>query len=198
MPRGGKTGGDLRSYRRLPRRMMRALDNKESAVTNQTFDVLTSVFNKMLPSLKGIIAKAEADAEARKIDPQVFLQGRLAPDMLPLTVQIQIVTDNVKGAMARLGGADVPRWEDNEKSFAELRARLDKTIDYVKTFKPEQFQGAESRSIELKFPNATLNFTGRDYLYDFVIPNFYFHATTAYAILRHNGVPLGKRDYLGG
>ena len=167
-------------------------------MANQTYDVLTSVFNKMLPNLKTIIAKAEADAQARKIEPQVFLQGRLAPDMLPFTVQIQIVTDNVKGAMARLAGADVPRWEDNEKTFAELRARVDKTIDYVKTFKPEQFEGAESRSIELKFPNVTLNFTGRDYIYNFVIPNFYFHATTAYAILRHSGVPLGKRDYLGG
>jgi uncharacterized protein len=161
-----------------------------------TYDILTAAFSKMLPNLNGILAKAEADAEARKIDPQVFLQARLAPDMLPLTAQIQIATDTAKGAMARLAGVEMPRWPDDEQSFAELRARIDKAIDYVASFSAEQFDGAETRAIELKFPNVTLNFTGREYLFNFVVPNFYFHVTTAYGILRHNGVALGKPDYL--
>jgi hypothetical protein len=144
------------------------------------------------------LSKGEADAKARKIDPQVFLQARLAPDMFPFTRQIQITTDQVKGGMARLAGVEVPSWEDKEVSFADLHARVDKAIAFVKTFKPAQFEGAETRKVELKFPNATLTFSGRDYLYGFVLPNFYFHMTTAYAILRHNGVPLGKRDFTGG
>jgi len=167
-------------------------------MANQTYDLTTSLFLKTLPNLKSILSKAESDAQERKIDPQVFLQARLAPDMLAFTRQIQIVTDTVKGAMARLAGVDVPSWEDNEKTFADLRARVDKAIDYVKSFKEAQFEGAETRQVELKFPNATLTFKGKDYLLNFVLPNFYFHVTTAYAILRHNGVPLGKRDYLGG
>jgi hypothetical protein len=167
-------------------------------MANPTYDLMTSIFSKMLPNLKAILSKAEADAQARKIDPQVFLQARLAPDMLPFTRQIQIATDQVKGAMGRLAGAQVPTWEDNEKTFEELRARVDKASAYVKTFKPAQFEGAETRPVELKFPNATLNFVGKDYLLYFVLPNFYFHMTTAYAILRHNGVQLGKRDFVGG
>ena len=167
-------------------------------MANQTYDLTTSLFLKTLPNLNSILSKAESDAQERKIDPQVFLQARLAPDMLAFTRQIQIVTDTVKGAMARLAGVDVPSWEDNEKTFADLRARVDKAIDYVKSFKEAQFEGAETRQVELKFPNATLTFKGKDYLLNFVLPNFYFHVTTAYAILRHNGVPLGKRDYLGG
>jgi hypothetical protein len=167
-------------------------------MANQTYDVMTSTFTKMLPNLKAILSKAEADAQARKIDPQVFLQARLAPDMFTLTRQIQITTDQVKGGMARLAGVDLPAWEDREATFADLQARVDKAIAYVKTFKAAQYEGAETRKVELKFPNATLTFSGRDYLYGFVLPNFYFHMTTAYAILRHNGVPLGKRDFTGG
>jgi hypothetical protein len=164
-------------------------------MANFSYDLMTPVFSQMLLNLKAILSKAEADAEARKIDPQVFLHARLAPDMFALTRQVQVATDQVKGGMARLAGVDVPSWEDNEKSFAELRARVDKAIDYMKTFKESQFDGAETRAIELKFPQATLNFTGKDYLLKFVLPNFYFHITVAYAILRHNGVPLGKRDF---
>jgi hypothetical protein len=158
---------------------------------------MISIFSKMLPALKAILSKAEADAQNRKIDPQVFLQARLAPDMLPFTRQVQIATDQVKGGMARLAGVQSPVWEDNESTFEELRERVDKASAYAKTFKPAQYEGAEARQIELKFPNATLNFTGKDYLYNFVLPNFYFHMTTAYAILRHNGVQLGKRDFVG-
>jgi hypothetical protein len=163
-----------------------------------TYDLMNSIFSSMLPNLNGILSRAEADAEARNIDPQVLLQARLAPDMVDFTRQVQVVTDQVKGGMSRLAGVDTPSWEDNEASFAELRERVDKAVAYMKTFEPAQFEGAETRDIELKFPGATFRFTGSDYLLNFVLPNFYFHMTAAYAILRHNGVPLGKRDFLGG
>jgi hypothetical protein len=151
----------------------------------------------MLSNLDKIFTKAEGDAEARKIDPQVLVDARLAPDMLPLTRQVQILTDQAKGGASRLAGVEPPKWADEEKDFADLHARLAKTIAHLKSFKPAQFEGAETRSIELKFPNATFAFTGKDYLLGFVLPNFYFHYTTAYAILRHNGVPIGKGDFLG-
>lgn len=161
------------------------------------YDQLVPVFSHMLSSLDKVLTKAEADAAARKIDLDVFISGRLAPDMLPLTRQIQIMTDGAKGGVSRLAGQEPPKWADDEKTFADLHARIAKTIAHLKTFKPEQFEGAETRKVELKFPNATLNFTGKDYFLSFVIPNFYFHYTTAYAILRHNGVPIGKGDFLG-
>ena len=161
------------------------------------YDQLVPVFSHMLSSLDKIFSKAEADAEARKIDPQVFVNGRLAPDMLPLVKQVQIMTDQVKGCASRLAGQEPPKWADDEKSFADLHARVAKTIAHLKTFNAAQFEGAETRAIELKFPNATFNFTGKDYFLNFVVPNFYFHYTTAYAILRHNGVPVGKGDFLG-
>ena len=167
-------------------------------MASQSYEIMNTIFSKMLPNLKGILSKAEADAAARKIDPQVFLQARLAPDMFPLTRQIQIATDQVKGGLARLAGVPVPSWEDKEASFAELQARVDKAIAYIREFKPAQFEGAETRKVELKFPNATLSFNGKDYLFNFVLPNFYFHMTAAYAIWRNNGVALGKRDFTGG
>ena len=163
-----------------------------------TYDQLVTVFTQMLGALDKVLTKAEADAEARKIDPSVFTNGRLAPDMLPLTRQIQIMTDQAKGGASRLAGQEPPKWSDEEKTFADLHARVAKTIAHLKTFKPADFDGAETRSIELKFPNATLQFKGKDYFLSFVVPNFYFHYTTAYAILRHNGVPIGKQDFLGG
>jgi hypothetical protein len=162
------------------------------------YDQLVPVFSQMLTALDKVLSKAEADATARKIDPQVFTNGRLAPDMLPLTRQIQIMTDQAKGGASRLAGQESPKWADEEKSFADLHERVAKTIAHLKSFKPENFDGAETRAIELKFPNATLNFTGKDYFLGFVVPNFYFHYTTAYAILRHNGVAIGKQDFLGG
>ena len=161
------------------------------------YDQFVPVFSHMLSNLDKIFTKAEADAEARKIDPLVFVNGRLAPDMLPLTRQVQIMTDQAKGGASRLAGQEPPKWADDEKSFADLHARVAKTIAYLQTFKPAQFDGAETRNVELKFPNATFNFTGKDYFLNFVVPNFYFHYTTAYAILRHNGVPVGKGDFLG-
>lgn len=155
-------------------------------------------FTAMLGSLGAILRKAEADAEQRKVDPQVFLQARLAPDMFPFTRQIQIMTDQAKGGSSRLAGREPPRWADEERTFAELQARIGKTIDHVETFRPGEFEGWETRDIELTFPNGTLRFKGKEYLLNFVVPNFYFHYTTAYLILRHNGVPIGKRDYVGG
>jgi hypothetical protein len=162
------------------------------------YDLTVPTFSKFLPALQGVLKKAEADAEARKIDPQVFLQARLAPDMFPLTRQVQICTDQVKGGLSRLANIEVPSWEDNEASFADLYARIEKSLAYANGFKAEQFEGAETRTVELKFPQASFSFTGQDYLVQFVLPNFYFHMTAAYAILRHNGVQIGKRDFLGG
>jgi hypothetical protein len=161
------------------------------------YDQLVPVFSQMLSALDKVLTKAEADAAARKIDPDVLVNYRLAPDMFPLVRQIQIMTDGAKGCASRLAGQEPPKWADDEKTFADLRARVAKTIAHLKTFKPEQFEGAEQRAIEMKFPNATFNFTGKDYFLNFVIPNFYFHYTTAYAILRHNGVPIGKGVFLG-
>jgi hypothetical protein len=161
------------------------------------YDQLVTTFSKMLTNLDKVLTKAEADAQTRKIDPQVFVDGRLAPDMLPLVRQVQIMTDQAKGGASRLAGQEPPKWADDEKTFADLHARIAKTIAHLQTFKPNSFDGCESRTIELKYPHASFTFTGKDYFLGFVIPNFYFHYTTAYAILRHNGVPIGKADFLG-
>lgn len=162
------------------------------------YNQLVPVFSEMLTNLDEVLKKAEQDAESRDIDPQVFLNGRIAPDMLSLTKQVQIMTDMAKGGASRLAGAETPKWPDDEQTFADLRARIAKTQTYLDSFAPEQFEGAEDRVIEVKFPNGELTFGGRDYFLNFVVPNFYFHYTTAYAILRHNGVQVGKRDFLGG
>lgn len=167
-------------------------------MTSLANDVLVPTFTRMLPNLRRILEQAAAHAEARGIDPRVFLEARLAPDMFALTRQVQIATDQVKGGLARLAGREVPKWNDDETSFPELCARLDKALDYVGRFAAADFDGAETRTIELKFPQGALTFEGRDYLLGFVVPNFYFHMTAAYAILRHHGVEIGKRDFLGG
>lgn len=154
-------------------------------------------FMNMLGNLAAILEKAAAHAEAKKIDPAVLVNARLFPDMFPLARQVQIATDGAKGCAARLAGLEPPRYEDNEASLPELIARLRKTIDYLASFKPEQIDGAEERVVTMKFRDGTKTFVGLPYLLDYVLPNFYFHVTTAYAILRHNGVELGKQDYLG-
>ena len=156
------------------------------------------VFLRQLINLKAILEKGAADAEARKIEPSVFINARLAPDMFALARQVQIATDTVKGAGARLAGIEVPSFADTETTFPELQARLDKTIDFLKGLKPEQIDGSEERSITLKMRSGDITFTGQNYLLHFVLPNFFFHYTTTYAILRHNGVAVGKMDYLGG
>ncbi len=161
------------------------------------YDLLVPPVSKMLTNLYNVLKKAEADCETRKIDPSVLVSARLAPDMFPLVRQVQIMTDQAKGGASRLAGLEPPKWPDEEKTFADLHARLAKAIAYLNTFKPAQFDGAETRKIELKFPNASFSFVGKDYLLTNLLPNFYFHYTTAYAILRHNGVQVGKGDYLG-
>lgn len=152
---------------------------------------------RLLGNVKAILQKTMAHADAKKIDHNALLQARLYPDMFALLKQVQVVSDNAKGSCARLAGVTAPAFEDNEKSFPELFARIDKTIAFINTLKPEQFEGAEDRAIEVKFPSATLKFTGLSYLNTFVFPNFYFHMSMVYAILRHNGVEIGKGDFLG-
>ena len=155
------------------------------------------VFIRMLGNLSAILDKAAAHAEAKKIDPAIFINARLAPDMFPLSRQVQIATDMVKGCAARLAGIDVPSYEDNESTFAELQARIAKTTAFLQSISASQIDGHEDRPITLKFGSREVSFLGQAYLLDFVLPNFHFHLTTAYAILRHNGVALGKMDYIG-
>lgn len=154
-------------------------------------------FLRILHNLDAILVKAQAHAVARKIEPGVLLAARLFPDMLPLIKQVQIATDHAKGALARLAGVEVPRFEDNEQSFDELRARLAKTIAFVESFTASQVDGSEAREIALRVGGHDLAFKGQDYLLGFAVPNFYFHVVTAYNILRHNGVEIGKQDYIG-
>jgi uncharacterized protein len=161
------------------------------------YDISIPVFTLTLNNLAAILDKAASHAEAKKVDPRALPSERLIIDMLPLSAQIQIACDTAKGAAARLAGMPVPKHEDTESTIAELKARISKTLDFIKTVKPEQLQGAEAREIVLKFPQNTLEFTGLSYLTSFVLPNFFFHVTIAYALLRKNGVDLGKRDFLG-
>ena len=155
-------------------------------------------YRSMLKNLSAILAKAEAHCEAKKIDPSAFLASRLYPDMLPFTAQVQIASDNVKGAAGRLSGAEIPKFEDNEKSFADLQARIDKTIAFLDSLTASQFDGAAERDIVLQLRDRKLEFKGAAYLLQWANPNVYFHITTAYALLRHGGVEIGKRDYLSG
>lgn len=161
------------------------------------YDVSVPIFTLSLTNLSAILDKAASHGEAKKIDPKVIPQARLIVDMLPLSTQIQIACDTAKGAAARLAGVEVPKHEDTEATLAELKTRVAKTLDFIKTIKPEQLQGAETREIVLQFPQTTLKFDGINYLTNFVLPNFFFHVTMAYALLRKNGVDLGKRDFLG-
>jgi hypothetical protein len=155
------------------------------------------VFVRGLEALSAVIAKAEAHAAARKIDPVVLCGTRLYPDMFPLSRQVQIACDFGKGATARLAGADVPSWEDNDKTLADLKAKADRTVAYMQTFKASQIDGSEERDISLKIGGNPVTMKGMTYLLHFALPNFYFHSATAYDILRSCGVELGKRDFLG-
>jgi len=156
------------------------------------------VFVRMLGNMLNWLDKAQLHADERKFDSTNYLGLRLAPDMLPFSRQIQIATDGAKGCVARLSGTEVPKWDDTEATLAQLRARVLKTLDFVQGFSAEEFEGSESREIVLPTRQGDpLRFDGETYLKHFVLPNFYFHATTTYALLRHSGVQLGKRDYLG-
>lgn len=161
------------------------------------YDVSIPTFLHSLQGLKTILEKAVAHAETRKFDPNVFASMRLFPDMLPLNRQVQIASDAAKGAAARLSGTEPPKFEDNETTMAELILRVTKTIDYLQSFKAEQFAGTEGRVITIKTPRHTFNFTATDFVRHWALPNFYFHVTTTYALLRHGGVEIGKADFLG-
>ena len=155
------------------------------------------VLSRALVNLRAILEKGAAHAEARKLDPKTLLTFRLFPDMFALTRQVQIATDMAKGCAARLAGVEVPKYEDNETGFDDLIARIDKTLAFVGSCTSAQIDGSETRAIVLKTPRGDLQFKGYDYLMSFVIPNVHFHCVTTYNILRHNGVELGKQDYLG-
>ncbi len=154
------------------------------------------VFVRNLNNLSTILDKAVAHADAKKIDHAALLHFRLFPDMLNFIKQIQIATDFAKGAAARLAGVEVPKYEDTETSFADLKARIEKTMAFIKSFTPAQIDGSEEREINLTIGGHAVKLKGQTYLLEMVQPNFYFHATTAYAILRHNGVEVGKRDFV--
>ena len=151
----------------------------------------------MLRNLDAILTRAQAHATAKKIDPAVLLGARLFPDMLPFVKQVQIATDHAKGCVARLAGVEVPKFEDTEQSFEELRARIARIIAFVESFSATQIDGSEERDIALKAGGQEMSFKGLTYLLGYAMPNFYFHLVTAYNILRHNGVEIGKRDYIG-
>ena len=154
-------------------------------------------FVNALQNLSAILDKAQAHADAKKLDVLTLTTFRLFPDMLPMTRQVQIACDGAKGAMARLAGVEIPKHEDTEQSIVELKTRIAKTIDFVRSFKPAQIDGTEDREIVLKIRGSDVKFTGMQYLLGFALPNLYFHVTTAYNILRHNGVEIGKSDYIG-
>jgi len=154
-------------------------------------------FLQMLKNLTAILEKAEAFAEERDIEPEVMLNWRLAPDMFPLVRQIQIAADFAKGTTAQLAVAEVPKYADEEQTFAELKARIAKTVKFVEGFKPKDIDGSETRDITLAVGGQEMRFKGEPYLVHFALPNFYFHATTAYDILRRCGVAIGKRDFIG-
>jgi len=161
------------------------------------FDATIPPLKRTLTNLSAILKKGEDYANTKKIEHAILLNARLFPDMYPLTRQVQIATDMSKGAAARLAGLEIPKYEDNETTFAELQARIAKTIAFLDTIKPAQLEGSEARAVVISVRKIDLKFTGQDYLLKWVNPNVYFHVTTAYNILRHNGVELGKQDFLG-
>jgi hypothetical protein len=161
------------------------------------YDLSIPTLSRGLTNLSAMLDKAAAHAAAKKFDPTVLAQARLYPDMHPLSRQVQIACDTAKGAAARLAGIENPKHEDNEVTLADLKHRVAKTLDFLQSVRADQMQGAENRAIEIKFPNGTMKFTGLDYLTNFVLPNFYFHESIAYALLRHGGVEIGKGDFLG-
>lgn len=155
------------------------------------------VFVRMLGNLTAILDKAAAHAAARKIDDAVLLGARLYPDMFPLSRQVQLATDFARGTAARLAGLEPPSAEDKEQTFVELSARVDGTLGYLRTLPAAQIDGSETREITRTIRGVTRTFNGQDYLLRYALPNFYFHLSTAYGILRHNGVEIGKTDFIG-
>lgn len=166
-------------------------------MTVSLYDVAAPLLRTQLTALAAVLDKGAAFAEAKKIEPAVLLNSRLAPDMFALTRQVQIATDIARGGMARLAGLEPPKEEDGETSFAQLGARIQRTLDYINGVSPAALEGAEKREVTLKQRAGDITMSGIKYLLWFVIPNVGFHCTTAYNILRHNGVEVGKRDFLG-
>jgi len=152
---------------------------------------------KMLTNLSNILKKGEEFASAQNLDSKALVEGQLAPDMFPLTKQVQIACDQVKNGMARIAGVEPPKFEDDEASFADLQERIAKTIAFANSLKPAQIDGTEAKEIKFSIKEWNFEFVGEQYLLTWIIPNFYFHVTTAYDILRHKGVEVGKADYLG-
>jgi uncharacterized protein len=161
------------------------------------YDFSIPMLTRGLTNLSAFLDKASGHAETKKFDSVVLAQARLFPDMHPLVRQVQIACDTAKGAAARLAAIEVPKHEDTEVTFADLKARIAKTVDFLKTVSAAQLKDAESRNIEIKFPNGSWKFSGIAYLTDFVLPNFYFHESMVYALLRKNGIDVGKGDFLG-
>jgi hypothetical protein len=161
------------------------------------YQASTPRFAAMLRNLSALIDKADAHCAAKKIEPVALTTDRLFPDMFPFTRQVQIACDTAKGAVARLAGAEVPKHEDTEQSFAELKARIAKTLDFIESVRPERIDGSEDKEIVLQMRSGERRLKGMQYLLGSAYPNFYFHVTTAYNILRHNGVEIGKTDFLG-
>jgi hypothetical protein len=162
------------------------------------YDATVPAYLQILGSLSGLLGKAEAHCKAKNIAPEVLLTARLYPDMLPFTKQIQLASDFAAKGCARLTQSEVPSTPDTETTFEELKQRLAKTIDYVKSYKPAQFEGADAKSVTFPIgPDKTMTLTGQQFLSGFSFPNFYFHAAIAHGILRHNGVEIGKRDFMG-
>ena len=162
------------------------------------YDATVPAFSNMLSALSGLLRKAETYCKARNIQPDVLLNARLYPDMLPLTRQIQLACDFAGKSSARLAHTDVPITPDTEKTFDELQQRIAKTLDYLKAFRPEQFEGSDRKDVTFPAgPNNTMTLKGQEFVNRVAFPNFFFHAATAHAILRHNGVEIGKRDFLG-
>jgi len=155
------------------------------------------VIIRTLENLSAVLKKAEEFANSNDILAEHLAEAKLIDDMFPLVRQIQIASDGAKGAGARLAGIEIPSFADTEKTFAEMQERISKTITFLKTIKPAQIDGSEDKKIVVQMKNGDLTFTGQDYLLNFAIPNVFFHVTTAYGILRHKGVPIGKKDYLG-
>lgn len=161
------------------------------------YDLTVPQISRVLVQAKGWLDKAETFAKEKDLDIQSLLDARLAPDQFPLLKQLQVLSDNAKALPARLSGQDPPAFEDNEKTIADIRARLDKTLGFLQTLSRERFEGSEDRRVRLFFLPAGKHLTACEYLVEFGLPNFYFHASMAYAILRSKGVPLGKMDFIG-
>ncbi|SFZ82186.1 hypothetical protein SAMN02983003_0927 [Devosia enhydra] len=166
-------------------------------MTLSLYAVTVPVYVRLLTALRDNLDKAQAYADEKKFNSDVLVGSRLAPDMHPLSFQVQSATDHVKGSLARLAGRDIPAWPDDEKTLADLKARIGKAVDFANSFSAGDIDGSETRSITLKMRSGEVVVDGQSYVLTRALPNFYFHVTTAYAILRHNGVPIGKRDFLG-